>query len=204
MPSPENLLENYPFELSGGMAQRVGIAMAVANAPKLLIGDEPTTALDVTVQAQVMKVLKDAREKTNASLIMITHNLGLVGQVADRIAVMYAGRIVETGPVEEVFLRPRHPYTIGLLASMPSLQTTIGQFTRGIRGTPPDPLARPTGCPFHPRCDLYRGREDCHTAAPALAPVSLSHVSACHFSAEISDGAILMPENTAEAGGGAS
>ena len=187
VPDPEKRVDQYPHEYSGGMRQRAMIAMAIANRPSILIADEPTTALDVTIQAQVLDVLKDAQEATGAATIMITHDLGIVAEMADRVVVMYGGRVVETGTVEQVFADPRHPYTVGLMASLPRLNADLDRLVP-IKGLPPSLLRPPTGCMFHPRCALYGGRAECHTTAPELVAVSEDadgHTSACHFVAEV-------------------
>ena len=138
------------------------IAMGIANDPSLIIADEPTTALDVTIQAQIMEVLRTAQREAHASLVLITHDLGLIAEMADRVVVMYAGNVVETGSVETIFQEPRHPYTLGLMGSLP--QTGGNErWLRPIPGTPPDPMRPPPGCPFHPRCLLSRGRDICRT-----------------------------------------
>lgn len=185
LPEPEQRYNQFPHEYSGGMRQRAMIAMGIANKPSLLIADEPTTALDVTIQAQIMDVLRAAQRDTHAGLALITHDLGLIAEMADRVVVMYAGRVVETGDVDTIFNSPRHPYTAGLLASLPQ---TTGRQERlhQISGNPPDLANVPPGCPFHPRCQLAHGRETCHTERPALLPVDSSgHQSACHFSDEM-------------------
>ena len=150
IPGPEQRLKQYPFELSGGMRQRVCIAMAVACKPKVLIADEPTTALDVTIQAQILHLIKDLQQEMNTAVLMITHDLGVVAQVADEVAVMYLGQIVESGSVRQVLRQPQHPYTQGLLASLPSLN--FGETLFAIPGSVPSPGQRPPGCCFHPRC----------------------------------------------------
>ena len=150
LPSPEKRIDQYPHELSGGMKQRVMIAMAIACQPKLLIADEPTTALDATVQAQILELLEELRRKTNMAILLITHNLGIVAQYADRVAVMYAGKVVEEAPVETLFESPSHPYTQGLLNSLP--KDDPGQRLEAIPGTVPHPSYIPKGCAFHPRC----------------------------------------------------
>ncbi len=187
LPRPERQANQFPHEFSGGMRQRAMIAMGIANDPSLIIADEPTTALDVTIQAQIMEVLKTAREKTNASLVMITHDLGLIAEVADRVVVMYAGHVVETGSVETIFTRPRHPYTVGLMSSLPQTEGDE-RWLKPIPGNPPDLANVPSGCPFHPRCELSRGREICRTEVPALADTAdARHQSACHFRDEVAD-----------------
>jgi oligopeptide/dipeptide ABC transporter ATP-binding protein len=180
VPDPERRCRQYPHEFSGGMRQRAMIAMAMANEPDLLIADEPTTALDVTIQAQVMDVLARARERTRAAMILVTHDLGLVAESADRVAVMYGGRIVELGGVEDVFARPCHPYTAGLLASRPRLDAAA-EALYSIPGQPPAPGERPPGCVFHPRCGLREGRAPCIERIPPLDRVAAGHRAACHF-----------------------
>ena len=184
VPSPEARLDQYPHEFSGGMRQRVMFAVAVSNQPALLIADEPTTALDVTIQAQILEVLKKARAETQAALLLITHDLGVIAELADRVAVMYAGRIVEIGTVDDIFHRPRHPYTVGLLESLPRLHSTLGPLIP-IPGSPPGGLSRPDGCAFRPRCVVSGGRPLCELEVPPLAPVADGHRSACHFAAEV-------------------
>jgi oligopeptide/dipeptide ABC transporter ATP-binding protein len=161
--------------------------MAMCNSPKLLIADEPTTALDVTIQAQILEVLKEAQRETNAATILITHDLGLIAELADRVIVMYAGKVVEIGDVFTIFARPRHPYTIGLMDSLPKLDDDNG-WLRPIPGSPPSLINRPPGCPFHPRCFLSQGRERCRTEEPPLRPIDESkHLTACHFAEELRD-----------------
>jgi oligopeptide transport system ATP-binding protein len=176
--------------ISGGMRQRVMIAMALALDPRILIADEPTTALDVTVQAQVMDLLKDLQRDTGMGLILITHDLGVVNEVADRVAVMYAGKIVETGTVDDVFTRPAHPYTLGLMNSIPQVEAKGGRLNP-IVGQPPNLAAIPSGCPFHPRCPKGRtgaaalpGR-DCVGDVPPLRLVVPGREAACHYSEEV-------------------
>ena len=151
IPFPEKRFRAYPHELSGGMRQRVVIAIALAADPKLLIADEPTTALDVTIQAQILELMKDIQKKSNTSIIFITHDLGVVANVADRVAVMYAGQIVEYGTVEDIFYNPKHPYTWGLLGSMPDLNESTDELLRAIPGSPPNLIDPPKGCAFAPR-----------------------------------------------------
>jgi oligopeptide/dipeptide ABC transporter ATP-binding protein len=185
IPSPERRVDQYPHEFSGGMRQRVMIAMAIANRPSLLIADEPTTALDVTIQAQILDVLREAQAETHAATIMITHDLGLIEELADRVLVMYAGRVVELADVETLFAAPRHPYTVGLMQSRARISEEQ-QELRPIPGQPPSLVARPSGCPFHPRCFLSQGRERCREETPPLEPVGDGgHVSACHFAGEL-------------------
>ena len=175
------------------------IAMGMANNPSLLIADEPTTALDVTIQAQVMDILRAAQAETRAGLVLITHDLGLIAEMADRVVVMYAGHVVETGDVETIFAKPRHPYTLGLLGSLP--QTSGDQeWLRPIPGSPPDLAHVPAGCPFHPRCLHSHGREICRTQLPRLLPTGSvpSHRTACHFSDELTDATVHDLLSTAE------
>ena len=198
IPSPDQRLRQYPHELSGGMRQRVVIAIAMANDPDVIIADEPTTALDVTVQAQVLDALQSARRETGAALVLITHDLGVVAGQVERVAVMYGGRIVESGPVEEVFYRPRMPYALGLLGSLPRLDEERAERLTPIRGTPPSLMDLPQGCAFAPRCPM--ARDVCHTEEPVLLRTldngdrvsprpgdASAHVAACHFSDELSD-----------------
>ncbi|MFC7405535.1 ABC transporter ATP-binding protein [Georgenia alba] len=183
---PERRVDQYPHEYSGGMRQRVMIAMAVANRPKLLIADEPTTALDVTVQARVLELLARTRQEMEASIILITHDLGVIAEMADRVVVMYAGRVVETGGVHDIFREPRHPYTRGLLASRPGLEQS--EQLPAIPGQAPSLLSLPSGCPFHPRCDQSHGRAPCRLEEPALLPVedgTARRSSRCHYHEEL-------------------
>jgi oligopeptide/dipeptide ABC transporter ATP-binding protein len=185
VPNAERRVDQYPHEYSGGMRQRAMIAMSIANEPSLLIADEPTTALDVTIQAQILEVMKKAQVETNAATIMITHDLGIIAEMADRVAVMYAGHIVEVGDVDTIFHRPRHPYTLGLMNSLPRLEADE-RWLKPIPGQPPSMINVPPGCPFHPRCELSRGREICHTEIPLLESLESSqHKSACHFKHEL-------------------
>jgi peptide/nickel transport system ATP-binding protein len=169
----------YPHQWSGGMRQRAMIAMAIANDPEVLVADEPTTALDVTVQAQVMSVLEKARRATGAAMVLITHDLGLVAQVADRVAIMYSGRIVEQGTVWDIFERPAHPYTQGLLASLLTAEG-IGRPARAIEGSPPAPQNRPAGCAFAPRCAHPAKSDACAGEVPTLRDVGDGQIAACH------------------------
>ncbi len=176
--APEERVDAYPHQLSGGMQQRVMIAMAMACHPKLLIADEPTTALDVTIQAQILKLLRDFRDRLGMSILLITHNLGIVSQIADRIAVMYAGQIVETGTVAQVLRDPRHPYTRALIDSVPSLGANVERL-QAIPGTVPRPGAFPNGCRFHPRC--YNAHADCKTIAPDLLSLEGERTVRCRY-----------------------
>ncbi|MFD3678672.1 ABC transporter ATP-binding protein [Streptomyces sp. NPDC058613] len=178
IPAAKERVGDYPHQFSGGMRQRIMIAMALALEPSLIIADEPTTALDVTVQAQVMDLLAELRRELNMGLILITHDLGVVADVADKIAVMYAGRIVEAAPVHEIYRAPAHPYTRGLLDSIPRLDQK-GQELYAIKGLPPNLLAIPPGCAFNPRCPMARAV--CRTDVPPLAPVAEERTSACFF-----------------------
>lgn len=178
IPNPAVRAKAYPHEFSGGMRQRAVIAIAIANNPDLIIADEPTTALDVTIQAQILELLKTAQKETGAGVIMITHDLGVVAGMADRVAVMYAGRIVETGPVNEIFYRPRMPYTIGLLGSLPRLDARKESALATVEGNPPSLLALPPGCPFSLRCPM--AIDACRAEEPHLVAIDGgSHASAC-------------------------
>jgi peptide/nickel transport system ATP-binding protein len=192
IPRAAERAESYPHEFSGGMRQRVVIAMAMANDPDIIIADEPTTALDVTIQAQVLEALRAAREQTGASMILITHDLGIVAGMADRVMVMYAGKPVETAPVDDIFYRSRMPYTRGLLASLPRLDVDIAGPLRPIPGSPPSLLNLPPGCPFAVRCPMVIER--CLDEEPALETVGTEHQSACHRSAEVEDQQEILPE----------
>ncbi|WP_433206007.1 ABC transporter ATP-binding protein [Dactylosporangium sp. CS-047395] len=182
VPDAAHRAKQYPHEFSGGMRQRAMIAMAIANDPDLIIADEPTTALDVTIQAQVLQLLQKAQRETGAATILITHDLGIVAEMADRVVVMYAGRVVETATVLELFERPRHPYTLGLLASLPRMDTETDRLDP-IPGNPPNMAAPPAGCPFHPRCAL--ARDVCKTDRPPLFEIGAGRRSACHFHEEL-------------------
>ncbi len=185
VPNPDERFDQYPHEYSGGMRQRAMIAMAIANEPKLLIADEPTTALDVTIQAQVLDVLETAQRETNAATILITHDLGLIAEMADRVVVMYGGRVVEVGDVNTIFHHPRHPYTLGLMASLPRLDVDL-KHLEPIPGSPPSLINLPSGCAFHPRCRLMQGRQRCRDESPPLREIEESgHRSACHFAEEM-------------------
>jgi oligopeptide/dipeptide ABC transporter ATP-binding protein len=197
IPFPEQRINSYPHELSGGMRQRVVIAIAMANDPDVIIADEPTTALDVTVQAQVLEALEAARRQTGAALVLITHDLGVIAGHAERINVMYAGKLVETGTTEDVFYRPRMPYTLGLLGSLPRLDQQERERLTPIKGSPPSLLNLPPGCPFTPRCPL--AEELCDREEPELLPVSTGHAAACHFRNRTADtdAAELFGDDTA-------
>ena len=186
VPAPERRSHQFPHELSGGMRQRAMIAMAIANDPNVLVADEPTTALDVTIQAQIIEVLKAAQRETHAAIVLITHDLGLIAELADRVVVMYAGRVVEIGDVFSIFDSPRHPYTVGLLGSRARLGAEATEL-EPIPGQPPSMITPPPGCPFHPRCVQSQGRAVCRTDVPELRPVADGdgHRSACHFAEEL-------------------
>ena len=186
IPNPAASSRQYPHEFSGGMRQRVMIAMAIANDPALLIADEPTTALDVTTQAQVLDVLGKVRSTSGSAMILITHDLGVVAGVVDRMLVMYAGRVVESGTVAELFDQPSHPYTRGLLASLPRLDGDRSRRLSRIPGQPPSLINVPTGCAFHPRCAFARTPAPCATEVPSIRAISgPGHLAACHLLDEV-------------------
>ncbi len=176
IPAPDRRLDDYPHQMSGGMRQRVMIAMALSCAPDLLIADEPTTALDVTVQAQILDLLRDLQRETGMAIVLITHDLGVVAEMADEVAVMYAGRVVERAPAAALFDDPQHPYTLGLLGSVPRLEHAQDRLL-AIEGTVPSAGHLPPGCRFHPRCVF--GAPECTTAQPSLRPLSPHHEAAC-------------------------
>ena len=177
IPDPERRAKQYPHEFSGGMRQRVVIAIAVACNPQILICDEPTTALDVTIQAQILELLKEMRVKYNLTIVLITHDLGVVANIADRVAVMYAGQVVEMTDTVTLFSRPRHPYTYGLMGSLPS-EDSAGATLEAIQGSPPNLAHLPEGCPFAPRCRF--ACEVCHKERPNLLEVAPGHLARCH------------------------
>jgi oligopeptide/dipeptide ABC transporter ATP-binding protein len=185
IPQPATRARQYPHEFSGGMRQRAMIAMAIANDPDVLIADEPTTALDVTVQAQILEVIQEAQVLTESAVVFITHDLGVIARLADRVQVMYAGRAAELGGVDDIFDHPRHPYTRGLLQSLPKLDTE-GENERlnPIPGAPPSMLNPPSGCAFHPRCPM--AQEECSVIMPDLRFIADSQSSACHFAEDVS------------------
>ncbi|MGP3959327.1 ABC transporter ATP-binding protein [Nonomuraea sp. 3N208] len=185
IPAARQRVNDYPHQFSGGMRQRIMIAMSIALDPEVLIADEPTTALDVTVQAQIMELLAELQRESQMGLILITHDLGVVADVADKISVMYAGRIVENAPVHDIYRSPAHPYTKGLLESIPRVDLK-GQDLYAIKGLPPNLLELPTGCAFHPRCP-YR-QDNCVTDSPPLYQISGTRGSACHYWREVLDG----------------
>ncbi len=188
LPEPDRMAKRFPHQLSGGMRQRVVIAIAIANEPQLLIADEPTTALDVTVQAQILDLLKSVREQSSAAMILISHDLGVVAGVADRVLVMYAGRTAELGAVDDVFAAPAMPYTAGLLASLPSLSHRRERLP-AIPGTPPTGLRYGPGCAFAPRCPL--AAEPC-AIAPELVAIGTGHLAACHFAGQEAGGSAAI------------
>jgi oligopeptide/dipeptide ABC transporter ATP-binding protein len=177
IPDPEKALKSFPHQFSGGMRQRIAIAIALACRPKLLIADEPTTALDVTVQAGILRLLDRLRKESGLSVILITHDLGVLSSIADRVSVFYAGRIVEAGSVDELVTRPRHPYTRALLESLPHPEAEGGAELVAIAGTPASPQRRPPGCAFHPRCAF--AQEPCRTDVPPLVPIGDGRLLAC-------------------------
>ena len=192
IPNPESRVGDYPHQLSGGMRQRVMIAIALACRPSLVIADEPTTALDVTIQAQILDLLRDMKSAFNLSLLLITHDLGIIAETADRVAVMYAGRIVETGPVAEIFNNPAHPYTRGLLASIPG--GTPGRRLRAIEGSVPLMSALPPGCAFNPRCpDRF---DPCTSAPPPDYPVGPGRTAKCYLHDPASAIVRVKPESS--------
>jgi peptide/nickel transport system ATP-binding protein len=178
-------IDQYAFQLSGGMRQRAMIAMALSTSPKLLIADEPTTALDVTIQAQVIDLMKDLVSEFGMAILFITHDLGVIAQTADKVAVMYLGRIVETGPVRDVLKNPLHPYTRGLLRALPRLDA-LDEPLQPVPGDIPSPLERPSGCVFHTRCGLVQNGR-CDTAIPQVVAASNAHSVACHVVADALD-----------------
>jgi peptide/nickel transport system ATP-binding protein len=186
IPRAERRLDDYPHQFSGGMRQRVLIAMALINEPDLLIADEPTTALDVTTQAQILELMTTLQRELDTAILMITHDLGVVAEIADDVVVMYAGRVAEEGTVDEIFSRPQHPYTWGLLGSLPRLDADVERLVQ-IQGQPPSLLRPPGGCRFHPRCPYVL--DVCGRVAPELLPVAggAPHLQACHLDEETKD-----------------
>jgi len=176
IPSPESRVDDYPHQMSGGMRQRVMIAMALACNPKLLIADEPTTALDVTIQAQILDLMRDLRERTGTAIMLITHDLGVIAELADRVVVMYAGKVVEEARVGDLFTDPQHPYTLGLLGSIPKLDVEEERLAT-IEGSVPNPYNMPAGCKFNPRCPF--ADDKCRQDVPVLAEVKPGHKVAC-------------------------
>jgi peptide/nickel transport system ATP-binding protein len=186
IPSPEKRIDDYPHQFSGGMRQRVMIGMALINSPSLLIADEPTTALDVTVQAQIKELIMELQQEYNTAVILITHDLGIVADTADQVAVMYGARVVERGSIDDTFYQPEMPYTLGLLASVPRLNQVRAERLDPIPGNPPSPIRLPAGCVFHPRC-VYSDRvagDLCATTRPDLLPTAPGHFVRCHMDAD--------------------
>ena len=177
IPSPEKRMKQYPHEFSGGMRQRAIIAMALSCDPKMIIADEPTTALDVTIQAQILELLKDIKERLNTSIVLITHDLGVVANICTRINVMYGGLIVETGSTEDIFYNPKHPYTLGLLQSIPNPNENKKEKLKPIEGQPPDLLKPPVGCPFFDRCEY--AMKICKEKTPPYFDFGINHKAAC-------------------------
>lgn len=186
IPEPAKRVDGYPHEFSGGMRQRAMIAMALVNNPELLIADEPTTALDVTVQAQILDLIRDLQKEFGSAVIMITHDLGVVAEIADDVLVMYGGRCVERGAAAEVFEKPQHPYTWGLLGSMPRIDRETSERLIPVKGQPPSLINVPSGCAFHPRCPYadVPAENVSRTVRPELQLVGAGHWSACHLPAE--------------------
>jgi oligopeptide/dipeptide ABC transporter ATP-binding protein len=195
IPAPGSRMRAYPHQLSGGLRQRVMIAMALASEPRVLLCDEPTTALDVTVQEQILLLLERIRRERGLAIVYVTHDLAVVSEICDHVAVMYAGRIVETGPIDAVLGSAAHAYTVGLLGSIPGFERRASRRLRSIGGTPPDPRAFPGGCRFHPRCFLANA--ECGVAEHTLMPVVEGHSTACIRSAELL--AQAQPEKAAQA-----
>ena len=181
IPSPEKRMKEYPHQLSGGMRQRVMIAMALSCQPKLLIADEPTTALDVSIQAQILKLMQQLNEDSGTSIMLITHDMGVIAEMCDKVMIMYAGKAVEYGPVDDIFFSPRHPYTKGLLASIPSLDHDVEQLST-IEGNVPSPSSMPAGCRFSPRCG--RCMEICKQQQPPMQKVGDTEVACFLYSSE--------------------
>ncbi|MHC1750252.1 MAG: ABC transporter ATP-binding protein [Cellulosilyticaceae bacterium] len=182
IPRAESLVDDYPHQLSGGMRQRVMIAMALCCEPALLIADEPTTALDVTIQAQILRLMNELKDKMNTSIMLITHDLGVVAEMADHVVVMYAGKVVENASVSDIFNAPRHPYTIGLMGSIPDIEEETERLVN-IAGVVPNPLDMPTGCPFNPRCE--RATDKCRQEMPELNEVVPGHKVRCFYPEEV-------------------
>jgi oligopeptide transport system ATP-binding protein len=198
IPEARKRVHMHPHEFSGGMRQRAMIAMAITCSPDLLIADEPTTALDVTVQAQVLEVLLSIKDEIDSAIMLVTHDLGVVAGLADRVMVMYAGRAVENGTAEEIFYETRHPYTLGLLASLPRLDDIGDEPLIPIKGAPPSLIHKPSGCPFHPRCSF--ARDNCVVDQPDLRRVTgVRHTAACHYAEELEGVDVLSLRRTADA-----
>ena len=195
IPDPERRIKQYPHQFSGGMRQRVMIAMALSCNPKLIIADEPTTALDVTIQAQILEMMKSLTSEFGVALIVITHNLGVVARYADRVNIMYAGKIIERGSAKEIYANPRHPYTIGLLNSVPRLDLPRRAKLEPIEGQPPDLINIPQGCSFRARCRW--AIDKCANDTPPLTTLEEGHLTACWRSEELGDAAVLAAERAA-------
>ena len=178
IPFPEERINSYAFELSGGLRQRAMIALALMCNPSIVIADEPTTALDVTTQAQILRLLRDLQSENGMAIMLITHNLGVVAEMADEVAVMYLGKVIESGPVDEIFHDPRHPYTQALLKSIPSVTSEVGDRLESISGVVPHPYDRPTGCSFYPRCDRFMEGK-CEVEFPQITKISEQHDVSC-------------------------
>lgn len=183
IPEPERRIDQYPHEFSGGMRQRAMIAMALSSNPRLLIADEPTTALDVTIQAQILDLLRSLQADVGMSILIITHDLGIIAEMADEVAVMYASKVVEYAPVEELFSSPLHPYTHGLFKSRPEVGKSKSEKLYAITGMVPSPLRFPPGCKFHPRCPYQQAK--CQTEEPELREIRPGHLARCHFAGEL-------------------
>jgi len=184
LPRPELRFRRYPHELSGGMQQRILIASALQMSPRLILADEPTTALDVTIQAQILRLLLEVRDEFGTAILFVTHDLAAVAEICDRVLVMYSGRVVETAPVHDLFAAPLHPYTRALMASIPPLSADPPERLQAVAGSPPEPGSWPTGCRFAPRCELrlrLDSPEICATIQPPLIQVRANHQAACHF-----------------------
>jgi oligopeptide/dipeptide ABC transporter ATP-binding protein len=188
IPDARQRLSSYPHEFSGGMRQRAMLAIALAGGPKLLLADEPTTALDVTIQDQILKLLLRLRRELSMSIVLVTHDLGIIAETCDRMAVLYSGRMMETGPVQTILERPGHPYTLGLINSVPQARHARQRLT-AIPGTPPDPLALPPGCRFAPRCTLVS--QDCLKGLPELRSLTTDHTAACIHSHAVVRGELV-------------
>ena len=183
IPEPEKRVNDYPHQFSGGMRQRAMVALALAGSPELILADEPTTALDVTVQARILDLLRSIREAEGMAMMLVSHDLRVMAHVADDLVVMYAGRVVERGPARELLQRPKHPYTRALVKSVPAV-TTKTAIVEPLPGAPANPRNRPSGCAFHPRCPM--AQEICVTDSPPLRELTLIRRSACHFAEEVS------------------
>ncbi len=183
IPRPEQRVDSYSFELSGGLRQRVMIALALAAEPRILIADEPTTALDVTTQAQILELIRKIQEERKLAVVLITHDMGVIAEMADAVSVMYLGKVVESGPVDTIFHAPKHPYTQALLRSIPSVLAEPRSRLATISGSIPHPYARPAGCPFHPRCQNYM-RGTCDKSPPPLTVIDAEHEVRCFLYGE--------------------